>query len=157
MNDIAIEKDNREDLSLECQLCRNTFVFSAQEQRFYLEMGFVTPRYCPNCRKARKHDALALKNEEWKDFYEIVCYRCGKKTTVPFKPVNGRPVYCRECLEEIHKEENTIVFNEEKLSSSKAPMAANVPGIGITRVEDAERPYSELEEVVDSLLKRLYK
>ncbi len=30
--------------------------------------------------------------------YEAVCAACGAKTTVPFKPTQGRPVYCRECF-----------------------------------------------------------
>jgi ATP-dependent RNA helicase DeaD len=29
--------------------------------------------------------------------YEIECAACGLTTTVPFKPDNGRPVYCRDC------------------------------------------------------------
>lgn len=29
---------------------------------------------------------------------EIKCSDCGKAATVPFKPVAGKPVYCRECL-----------------------------------------------------------
>jgi CxxC-x17-CxxC domain-containing protein len=29
---------------------------------------------------------------------EIKCSDCGKTATVPFKPVAGKPVYCRECL-----------------------------------------------------------
>ena len=29
-----------------------------------------------------------------------VCFNCGKETTVPFKPTQGRPVLCRECFQE---------------------------------------------------------
>jgi CxxC-x17-CxxC domain-containing protein len=29
-----------------------------------------------------------------------VCSQCGKETTVPFKPTQGRPVYCRECFQQ---------------------------------------------------------
>ncbi len=29
--------------------------------------------------------------------YKAVCSECGKETEVPFKPQEGRPVYCREC------------------------------------------------------------
>jgi CxxC-x17-CxxC domain-containing protein len=28
------------------------------------------------------------------------CTQCGKETTVPFKPTQGRPVYCRECFQQ---------------------------------------------------------
>jgi CxxC-x17-CxxC domain-containing protein len=27
------------------------------------------------------------------------CSSCGKETTVPFKPTQGRPVLCRECFQ----------------------------------------------------------
>jgi len=29
--------------------------------------------------------------------YKAVCSDCGKEIEVPFKPIEGRPVYCREC------------------------------------------------------------
>ncbi|MBI4452679.1 hypothetical protein HY637_04565 [Candidatus Woesearchaeota archaeon] len=30
--------------------------------------------------------------------HEITCSKCGKKATVPFKPTEGRAVYCQECF-----------------------------------------------------------
>ena len=27
------------------------------------------------------------------------CSACGKETTVPFKPTQGRPVFCKECFQ----------------------------------------------------------
>jgi CxxC-x17-CxxC domain-containing protein len=27
------------------------------------------------------------------------CSQCGKDTTVPFRPTQGRPVLCRDCFE----------------------------------------------------------
>jgi CxxC-x17-CxxC domain-containing protein len=26
------------------------------------------------------------------------CSQCGKATTVPFRPTQGRPIFCRECF-----------------------------------------------------------
>jgi len=31
--------------------------------------------------------------------YKIICSDCGKEAEVPFKPTEGRPVYCRECFQ----------------------------------------------------------
>jgi CxxC-x17-CxxC domain-containing protein len=31
--------------------------------------------------------------------YTITCADCGKEDQVPFKPAEGRPVYCRECYQ----------------------------------------------------------
>lgn len=34
--------------------------------------------------------------------HNAVCSDCGKDTQVPFKPTEGRPVYCRDCYQK-HK------------------------------------------------------
>lgn len=34
------------------------------------------------------------------EFHPATCASCGKETTVPFKPVEGRPVYCRDCFQQ---------------------------------------------------------
>lgn len=30
--------------------------------------------------------------------YKAVCSECGKECEVPFKPTEGKPVYCKECF-----------------------------------------------------------
>ena len=30
--------------------------------------------------------------------HKIKCSDCGKDAEVPFKPIEGRPVYCRDCF-----------------------------------------------------------
>ncbi|MCX6659132.1 MAG: DNA-directed RNA polymerase [Candidatus Bathyarchaeota archaeon] len=32
-----------------------------------------------------------------REMTKAVCSDCGKECEVPFKPTEGRPVYCREC------------------------------------------------------------
>ncbi|MCD1294142.1 DNA-directed RNA polymerase [Methanocella sp. CWC-04] len=33
-----------------------------------------------------------------KEMHKATCADCGKECEVPFKPTEGRPVYCRDCL-----------------------------------------------------------
>lgn len=33
-----------------------------------------------------------------KTFYKATCSNCGNSCEVPFKPVNGKPVFCRDCF-----------------------------------------------------------
>ncbi len=33
-----------------------------------------------------------------REMTKVVCSDCGKECEVPFKPTEGRPVYCQECL-----------------------------------------------------------
>lgn len=32
------------------------------------------------------------------EMYDVVCDECKKNCQVPFKPDEGRPVYCRDCF-----------------------------------------------------------
>jgi CxxC-x17-CxxC domain-containing protein len=33
-----------------------------------------------------------------RQMFPTTCVDCKKETQVPFKPTEGRPVYCKECL-----------------------------------------------------------
>ncbi|MBL7169884.1 MAG: DNA-directed RNA polymerase [Candidatus Aenigmarchaeota archaeon] len=32
-----------------------------------------------------------------REMHKVKCSDCGQETEVPFKPTEGRPVYCKEC------------------------------------------------------------
>lgn len=33
-----------------------------------------------------------------REMHKATCAECGQECEVPFKPTEGRPVYCRECF-----------------------------------------------------------
>lgn len=33
-----------------------------------------------------------------REMHKATCADCGKECEVPFKPTEGRPVYCRDCF-----------------------------------------------------------
>jgi CxxC-x17-CxxC domain-containing protein len=35
---------------------------------------------------------------EGREMWPAVCSDCGQKCFVPFRPTEGRPIYCRECF-----------------------------------------------------------
>ncbi|MCX6711523.1 MAG: DNA-directed RNA polymerase [Candidatus Woesearchaeota archaeon] len=39
-----------------------------------------------------------------RDMHKVTCSDCGAEAEVPFKPIEGRPVYCKECY---RKHKNT--------------------------------------------------
>ena len=81
-----------EDQKLVCEDCGAEFIFTAGEQEFYAEKGLTNvPKRCPDCRHARKQRGK-------KRLYDAVCSGCGAQTQVPFKPIEGKDVYCRECF-----------------------------------------------------------
>ena len=84
-----------EDKTLVCKDCGNEFVFTAGEQEFYAEKGFVNePQRCKACRDARKQGGARGE----KQMFDAVCASCGGEAKVPFKPREDRPVYCSECF-----------------------------------------------------------
>ncbi len=92
-----------EDEKLVCEDCGKEFVFTAGEQEFYAEKGLVNkPKRCPECRSARRKN-----NRRGRRMYDAVCSKCGAQTQVPFKPVPGREVYCKECFKSTVAEAET--------------------------------------------------
>ena len=90
-----------EDKVLVCKECNNEFVFTAGEQEFYAEKGFVNePQRCKACRDKRKAAAKAPR-----EMHDAVCAQCGKECKVPFEPKEDRPVYCSECFAKIQEAE----------------------------------------------------
>jgi CxxC-x17-CxxC domain-containing protein len=93
------------DKVLKCAECGSEFVFTAGEQMFFADKGFKNePKRCKPCKTARAQGgtspgasvATSMQRVETK----TVCSLGVKDTTVPFKPTQGRPVYCRECFQQ---------------------------------------------------------
>ncbi len=89
-----------EDKTLICKECGNEFLFTAGEQEFYAEKGFVNePQRCKACRDARKGGLRA-----GREMFEATCASCGQIARVPFRPREDRPVYCSECFAKMKQE-----------------------------------------------------
>lgn len=61
---------NVEDITIRCIQCGDEFVFTAGEQRYYVERDFSSPKRCPACRKkkAKMSDSTqGQKNRNRKD------------------------------------------------------------------------------------------
>ncbi len=95
------------DRVLKCSDCGNDFIFTAGEQLFFLDRQFKNdPKRCKLCKAKRAGlgrtadgvaavAALPLSRTETR----TECSSCGVETTVPFKPTQGRPVFCRSCFQ----------------------------------------------------------
>jgi CxxC-x17-CxxC domain-containing protein len=85
-----------QDRIIKCADCSAEFVFTAGEQHFFHDKNFKNePKRCKACKTKRQGSAgSGAQRAET----TTVCSQCGRETTVPFKPTQGRPVYCRECF-----------------------------------------------------------
>ena len=87
-----------QDKTLVCRDCGKEFTFTTSEQEFYAEKGFQNePLRCADCRKAKKANFRNNSGKRDRQMYDVVCSSCGQPAQVPFKPMNDRPIYCREC------------------------------------------------------------
>ena len=91
-----------QDKVLKCIDCGADFVFTAGEQLFFHDKQFKNePKRCKACKAKRAPPwAPRLPGNYPKVETRTNCSGCGKETTVPFKPTQGRPVFCRECFQQ---------------------------------------------------------
>jgi CxxC-x17-CxxC domain-containing protein len=93
-----------QDKVLTCIDCGAEFVFTSGEQLFFHDKQFKNePKRCKACKSKRAAVLSAPPSPGNERHYTRVetratCSQCGKETTVPFRPTQGRPVLCRECF-----------------------------------------------------------
>jgi CxxC-x17-CxxC domain-containing protein len=84
-----------QDKTLICVDCGSEFIWTAGEQLFFADKNFKNePKRCKPCKTKRQGSPGGYAKSET----TTTCSQCGRETTVPFKPTQGRPVYCRECF-----------------------------------------------------------
>lgn len=92
-----------QDRTLTCVDCGADFVFTAGEQLFFHDKNFRNePKRCKPCKAKRVSVLSAPVQRASRTRVETsaICSQCGKETTVPFRPTQGRPIFCRECFRE---------------------------------------------------------
>jgi CxxC-x17-CxxC domain-containing protein len=86
-----------QDRVLKCSECAAEFTFTAGEQQFFQDKNFKNePKRCKSCKSKRQSGHAGPGKTET----TTVCSQCGRETTVPFRPTQGRPVFCRECFQD---------------------------------------------------------
>ena len=89
-----------QDKILTCVDCNAEFVWTAGEQLFFADKNFKNePKRCKAC-KAKRATRAASPGIRERVETQATCSACGKDTTVPFRPTQGRPVFCKECFQQ---------------------------------------------------------
>ena len=92
---VEVAEEVFQDETLVCKDCGAEFVFTAGEQAFYKEKGFLNkPKACKACRDAKKNAGRADVQ-----YFEATCSECGGVARLKFQPSADRPVYCSACFE----------------------------------------------------------
>lgn len=94
-----------QDKVLKCIDCGTEFIFTAGEQLFFHDKQFKNePKRCKACKSKRVSvlngpATMPAQNYQYSRIEtRATCSACGKETTVPFRPTQGRPIFCRECF-----------------------------------------------------------
>jgi CxxC-x17-CxxC domain-containing protein len=94
-----------QDRILQCIDCDEEFVFTAGEQHFFADKGLKNePKRCKDCKAKKNERILAVSQAYAQGIHRepvvvpVNCALCGIETTIPFRPTQGRPVYCRDCF-----------------------------------------------------------
>ena len=102
------------DRTLTCADCGVEFIHSAADQEYYQQKGFVSdPKRCSSCRASRRasrdsgYDARDIGGPRGyergdyrpvREYFAVICSKCGNAAQVPFKPRQDKPVYCSDCF-----------------------------------------------------------
>ena len=93
-----------QDKMLKCIDCGADFVFTSGEQMFFHDKQFTNePKRCKACKAKRVANFGAGgggHRGSTRTETRAICSQCGKHTTVPFRPTQGRPVLCRDCFQQ---------------------------------------------------------
>ncbi|MEK7096372.1 MAG: zinc-ribbon domain containing protein [Patescibacteria group bacterium] len=106
-----VKEKDLEDKTLLCQDCGNKFLWTAGEQKFFLDKGLQNiPKRCKVCV-----DVYKKKLHEKHPVWTIKCKKCGKKAEVPFEP-KTEDILCESCFnKEIENRNKAIEALGEKV------------------------------------------
>jgi len=89
-----------QDRILTCVDCSAEFVWTAGEQQFFADKNFRNePKRCKSCKTKRAARPAATTAVRERVETVTNCSACGRETTVPFRPTQGRPVFCKDCFQ----------------------------------------------------------
>jgi len=90
-----------QDKRIKCVNCGREFVFTVGQQLYFREKGFTNePKRCKDCKIKQMPEFSSPRPSSKRADTPAICSACGKETTVPFVPTQGRPVLCRDCFQE---------------------------------------------------------
>jgi len=88
--------------------------------------------------------------------HTVICAKCKKETTVPFKPTGVRPVLCRECFQEQKQQDEFKTDRTKKNFSDTRRRSANTRTVRPTEERLAAKPSEDsFEEKDDEVVERV--
>jgi CxxC-x17-CxxC domain-containing protein len=87
-----------QDKSLRCVDCGNEFIWTAGEQLFFADKQFKNePKRCKSCKAKRASRTMSSPGGGRGDGFSR---ERVETQAVPFRPTQGRPIFCKECFQQ---------------------------------------------------------
>ncbi|HEX7342801.1 MAG TPA: zinc-ribbon domain containing protein [bacterium] len=144
------------DKTIQCATCGREFIFTVKEQGFFAQKGFKEPRHCRECRQQRKQAQVQALDQaisaqpvlRVKEMFRVVCANCRRETLVPFRPITGKPVLCKDCFIAQRYGVTTAAASEaaKKKAASEAEEAARAAEAPAEAPPPAPRPSGDAEK-----------
>ena len=92
---------------------------------------------------------------ERKTMHEVICDKCGQSCKVPFKPTEGKPVYCSDCF---RKEESPRQESRSSYGSSRREFRPRHESSGSRQESDKlAAEFQQINAKLDKILEMLNK
>ncbi len=99
-----VKESDLEDRTLICKDCGNKFIWTAGEQKFFIDKGLTNiPKRCKVCTAVYKNQ-LREKHPAW----WVKCTGCGKKAEVSFEP-KTEDILCESCFNKEVEKRNAAI------------------------------------------------
>jgi len=76
----------------QCRECKEIYLITSEDRKFYQKISVPEPTLCPNCRQQRRY---AWRNE--RTFYKRKCDLCQRKIISIYSSDKPYKVYCQDC------------------------------------------------------------
>lgn len=101
-----------------------------QRGRFSRDSGESSGKFGDRSEGRFRRDA-DRSNRQPPEMHKVVCDKCGKECTVPFKPTSNKPVYCNDCFRK----------NDDSFAKGRANNSA----------EDLAKIHQKLDKIMQAL------
>lgn len=84
-----------------------------------------------------------------REMFKATCSNCGKECEVPFRPTNGKPVYCSDCFEKMGGRRNDSPRSKfQRPERSDFRPQAQAPGMSSAQIDTLN---SKLDRIISLL------
>ncbi|CAN5269621.1 hypothetical protein BH10PAT2_BH10PAT2_2440 [soil metagenome] len=111
-----------------------------------------------NHRPRKSSGGFGGRDSGSREMFDATCVNCGKECKVPFRPSNGKPVFCSDCFERVEKDRDHGDFSDAPRRNNFDRPRFDKPNFSNRREAPPAAPslnLKELNQKIDQLSDKL--